>query len=154
MSETALWTLATYENLSLDDLYDLIQARIAVFVVEQDCPYQDVDGKDRQSLHLFARDPDGDVLAYARITYPGIRFKEPSVGRVITTEKGRGIGLGRELMTRAIAAIEQRYPRQAIRISAQQYLENFYGSLGFETVSAPYLEDNIPHVEMLRSAEQ
>jgi len=154
------WTLAPYDDLSLDDLYDLIQARIEVFVVEQNCPYQDMDGRDRSSLHLWARRVDangngkGDVLAYARITLPGVRFPEPSIGRVITTEKGRGQGLGRALMVRAIEAIESRYSGAPIRISAQRYLEKFYSSLGFETVSEPYLEDNIPHVEMLRSTKQ
>ena len=154
MSATTQWTLSIYENLSLDDLYDLIQARVEVFVVEQDCPYQDVDGKDRQSFHLLGRSATGNVLAYARITHPGVRFPEPSIGRVITTQEGRGLGLGRELMVRAIEAIEQHYPGEPIRISAQQYLERFYTSLGFKTVSTPYLEDNIPHVEMLRSAKQ
>lgn len=148
------WTLVSYEHLSVDDLYDLTQARIEVFIVEQNCPYQELDGRDRQALHLWARDPVAGVLAYARITAPGIRFDEPSIGRVITTQSGRGRGLGRELMVRAIEAIEQHYPNQAIRISAQQYLEPFYSSLGFQTVSEPYLEDNIPHLEMLRSAEQ
>ena len=148
------WTLAPYEALSLNDLYDLIQARIEVFIVEQNCPYQDVDGKDRHSLHLWGRGDQGLVLAYARITAPGVRFPEPSIGRVITTESGRGQGLGRELMVRAIEAIGSHYPNQPIRISAQQYLERFYSSLGFETVSEAYLEDNIPHLEMLKSAKQ
>ena len=154
MLDSVNWTLAPYEALSLDDLYDLIQARIEVFVVEQDCPYQDVDGRDRDSLHLFARSPVGEVLAYARITAPGVRFDEPSIGRVITTQLGRGKGMGRALMVRAIEAIESHYPQSSIRISAQQYLEGFYSSLGFETVSAPYLEDNIPHLEMLRPPQQ
>ena len=154
MSPSVQWHLSEFAALSVDDLYDLIAARLEVFVVEQNCPYQDVDGKDRQALHLWARDEANRVLAYARITHPGVRFQEPSVGRVITTEAGRSKGLGRELMVRAIAAIEERYPNQPIRISAQQYLERFYRELGFETVSEPYLEDDIPHLEMLRSAEQ
>lgn len=154
MLDSVKWTLAPYEALSLDDLYDLIQARIEVFVVEQDCPYQDVDGRDRQSLHLFARGLNGDVLAYARITHPGVRFDEPSIGRVITTQAGRGQGFGRALMVRAVEAIESQYPQSPIRISAQQYLEAFYASLGFQTVSEPYLEDDIPHLEMLYLPKQ
>ncbi len=154
MLDSVNWTLAPYEALTLDDLYDLIQARIEVFVVEQDCPYQDVDGRDRAALHLFARSQAGEVVAYARITHPGVRFDEPSIGRVITTQAGRGQGLGRALMVRAIEAIESQYPQSSIRISAQQYLEGFYSSLGFETVSEPYLEDNIPHLEMLRLPKQ
>jgi len=148
------WHVSDFDGLTLNDLYDLIAARIEVFIVEQNCPYQDVDGKDRQALHLWARDHTNQVVAYARITYPGVRFSEPSIGRVITTQAGRSKGLGRELMTRAVAVIEARYPEQPIRISAQQYLEKFYKSLGFVTVSEPYLEDNIPHLEMLRSAKQ
>jgi len=148
------WHVSGFDGLSINDLYDLIAARVEVFIVEQNCPYQDVDGKDRHALHVWARDEANHVVAYARITHPGVRFQEPSIGRVITTQAGRSKGLGRELMTRAIAVIEARYPQQAIRISAQQYLERFYQSLGFKTVSEPYLEDNIPHLEMLRSAKQ
>ncbi len=154
MSVDIQWKLVPFEHLSLDDLYDVIQARLEVFVVEQDCPYQDVDGRDKASIHVFGRDQEGEIVAYARITKPGVRFAEPSIGRVITTRKGRGQGLGRTLMERAIEAIEQDFPGEPIRISAQQYLEKFYGSLGFQTVSEPYLEDNIPHLEMVRSAEK
>lgn len=154
MAPSVQWHVSDFDGLSVNDLYDLIAARVEVFIVEQNCPYQDVDGKDRHALHVWARDEANYVLAYARITHPGVRFKEPSIGRVITTQAGRSRGLGRELMTRAIAVIEARYPQQAIRISAQQYLERFYQSLGFETVSESYLEDNIPHLEMLRSAKQ
>ena len=143
------WNLLPYDQLSADQVYDLLAARIEVFVVEQNCPYQDVDGRDRQALHCWA-ESDAGVLAYGRITAPGVRFAEPSIGRVITTQLGRGQGLGRELMNRCIEACLQQWPDQAIRISAQQYLERFYASLGFVSVHGPYLEDDIPHLEMLR----
>ena len=143
------WHLRSYAELSADQVYDLLAARVEVFVVEQQCPYQDVDGRDRQALHCWAEDRRG-VLAYGRITAPGVRFIEPSIGRVITTQAGRGQGLGRELMQRCIQACQQHWPDQAIRISAQQYLERFYASLGFVSVHGPYLEDDIPHMEMLR----
>lgn len=144
------WKLLPFDQLSADQVYDLLAARIEVFVVEQDCPYQDVDGRDRHALHCWAENASG-VLAYGRITAPGVRFAEPSIGRVITTQAGRGQGLGRALMNRCISACEQHWPEQAIRISAQQYLEQFYTSLGFVSVGGPYLEDNIPHLEMLRA---
>jgi ElaA protein len=145
------WTVASYEQLSSDQLYAILAARIAVFVVEQDCPYQDLDGLDADGIHLTGQDSDGQILAYARILPPGQRFDEPSIGRVLTTLAGRGKGLGRELMNLSLVEVERRYPGQDTRISAQQYLEKFYISLGFKTVRGPYLEDDIPHLEMVRS---
>jgi ElaA protein len=144
------WTVAPYENLSREQLYAILAARAAVFVVEQNCPYQDLDGLDRHGVHLVAVDGEEHVLAYARILGPGHRFKEPSIGRVLTTAAGRGRLLGRETMRRALAETGRLFPGQAIRISAQQYLRKFYADLGFETVRGPYLEDDIPHLEMLR----
>ncbi len=147
------WTVARYEELSRDLLYSILAARVAVFVVEQNCPYQDLDGLDRHGVHLVAVDGKKHVLAYARILGPGHRFKEPSIGRVLTTAAGRGRLLGRELMQRALAETGRLFPGQAIRISAQQYLKKFYAGLGFESVGRVYLEDDIPHLEMLRPAD-
>ncbi|MFU8830953.1 MAG: GNAT family N-acetyltransferase [Wenzhouxiangella sp.] len=147
------WNVALYEQLERDQLYDMLAARAAVFVVEQNCPYQDLDGLDRHGIHVRAVDAGGQVLAYARILGPGRRFEEPSIGRVLTTATGRGRRLGRELMQRALAEAERRFPGQAVRISAQQYLEKFYIQLGFTVVRGPYLEDDIPHLEMLRPAD-
>lgn len=142
------WQLYTFGEFGRAQLYAVLAARVAVFVVEQDCPYQDLDGLDEIGLHLVAWGPDSAVVAYARILPPGTRFEQPSIGRVLTSLSVRRTGVGRELMRRAIAAVAERYPGQAIRLSAQCYLERFYGALGFSVVSAPYEEDGIPHVEM------
>jgi ElaA protein len=149
------WRVECYQELSLDRLYAILAARVAVFVVEQDCPYQDLDGLDGMALHVGAWSGDS-VLAYARVLPPGGRFRDPSIGRVLTTSSVRGTGLGRELMQRCIELADQRFPELPLRISAQQYLERFYSQLGFAIVSEPYLEDGIPHIEMLRgpSSEQ
>lgn len=143
------WQVAGFAELSPLALYRILAARVAVFVVEQDCPYQDVDGLDADAVHVTAWS-GGDVRAYARILGPGVRFAEPAIGRVLTTREARAGGLGRELMVRAIAATEERWPGAGIRISAQQYLERFYRDLGFETVRGPYPEDGIAHLEMFR----
>ena len=144
------WQALPYQQLSRDQLYAILNARVAVFVVEQDCPYQDVDGLDPAGIHVIGSLSDGQVLAYARVLPPGKRFAEPSIGRVLTTGVGRGRGLGRELMERSLTVAGEYFPGQAIRISAQQYLVAFYTSLGFETVRGPYPEDGIPHLEMVR----
>ncbi len=146
------WRVQRFDEIPSRHFYAILAARVAVFVVEQDCPYQDVDGQDFEALHVTAWGSDDSVLAYARILPPGTRFAEPSIGRVLTTEAARGTGLGRALMEQCLAVTEQRFPGQALRISAQQYLEAFYCSLGFETVHGPYPEDGIPHLEMLRQA--
>lgn len=147
------WRVERYHELSTDRLYAILAARVAVFVVEQDCPYQDLDGLDGCGLHVSAWS-DEAVLAYARVLPPGKRFSEPSIGRVLTARSARGRGLGRELMRRSIDAAASVYPGRALRISAQQYLERFYGELGFETVSDPYPEDGIAHLEMYRGASK
>lgn len=150
---TALsWHEAWFEALSTVDLHAILAARIAVFVVEQRCPYQEVDDFDLQALHLWATAPDASLVAYARILPPGTRYAEPSIGRVLSTPPYRALGLGRELMQRALILAEQVFPGQALRISAQQYLEHFYLGLGFAVIDGPYDEDGIPHLEMLRSA--
>jgi len=143
------WRLERYGDLTREALYAALRARVAVFVVEQDCPYQDLDGMDDCAVHLSGWAETGELIAYARLLPPATRFAESSVGRVLTTEKGRGQGLGRPLMRRAIEGCRQHWPGQSIRISAQRHLAAFYGSLGFEIDSEPYDEDGIPHVEML-----
>lgn len=145
------WRVDDFEALSKRALYTILAVREAVFVVEQDCPYQDVDGNDLAAVHVSGWAEDGALLAYARIVAPGVRFAEPAIGRVLTVAPARRRGLGRELMNRAIRAVEEAYPGYGIRISAQQYLEDFYRELGFETVRGPYPEDGIPHLEMFRS---
>jgi len=142
------WRIHAFDQFDLGQLYAVLAARVSVFVVEQDCPYQDLDGLDDLALHLVGWGDDGSVAAYARILPPGTRFEQPSIGRVLTTLQARRGGLGRELMRRAVGVIVERYPGHPVRISAQCYLERFYGGLGFVVDSAPYEEDGIPHVEM------
>lgn len=146
------WRVQRFDELSRRQLYAVLAARAAVFVVEQDCPYQDLDGLDEAGLHVSGMARSGELCAYARVLPPETRFAEPSIGRVLTVQSVRGTGLGRALMHRAMAAAEQVFPGKALRISAQQYLERFYRELGFETVSDPYPEDGIPHLEMFRGS--
>lgn len=150
MSDLA-WECLPFEQLTTFALYEILQLRSEVFVVEQDCVYQDLDGHDAAAWHLLGT-RGGELLCYARIFSPGLKYPGASIGRVIIRQSVRGEGLGRELMTQAIAACESHWPEAPITISAQHHLERFYGSLGFETVSEPYLEDDIPHVQMHRGS--
>ena len=149
------WHCLAFNELSLTDLYDLMRLRQEVFVVEQSCVYLDADGYDQNARHLLGRDGEGQLVACLRLFAPGVKYKEfpdeASIGRVCTAALARGTGLGQELMRRGIAEAERLWPGSRIRISAQAYLLNFYGKLGFVPVSEPYDEDGIPHVEMLRS---
>ena len=159
------WRCAPFPDLTPREIHDMFQARSAAFVVEQTCVFLDIDGLDPQCWHVVgyaeaARDAavpgvDADpsmrrLVACARLVPPGAKYGEPSIGRVVTTAAVRGTGVGRELMGRAIVHAEELWPGQPIRIGAQQHLEKFYASLGFATASAPYDEDGIPHIEMLR----
>jgi ElaA protein len=148
-----IWQAAHFTELTVDELYALLQARAAVFVVEQQCIYQDIDGIDRQAHHILGwrQTATGrELVAYCRLVAPGVKYAEPSIGRVITPAAGRGQGFGKALMQQALALHEALYPGRGNRISAQQYLERFYRAFGYRTVSAPYDEDGLPHVEMLR----
>ncbi len=144
------WHCLPFETLSLTQLYSLLRLRQEVFVLEQDCVYLDVDGRDIGALQLFAQQR-GEVVACCRILAPGVKYAEASIGRVCTALSQRGRGVGVTLMQRAVACCEQHYPGQGIRISAQQYLKAFYESFGFVQVSDVYDEDGIPHIEMLRT---
>jgi len=154
-----VWHCKRWEELSREELYALLRLRAEVFVVEQDCPYQDLDDKDRNGLHLWAERAGDrasvsvDVLALTRLLPAGVSYaKEVSIGRVVTAQGVRGTGLGRELMLRSLEALHQEWPGDSIRLSAQQYLESFYAEFGFEAVGEPYLEDGIPHIAMVRAA--
>ena len=147
------WTWHRFTELGVDNLYDALALRCRVFVLEQG-PYLDPDGVDRQSWHLLGREeegPQGPLQAYLRLVDPGVKYVEPSIGRVITAPEARGRGLGRELMVQGLAGCERWWPRQGVRISAQSHLQRFYVSLGFAAVGEEYGEDQIPHREMLRS---
>lgn len=148
------WALNRFDDLTPREVHDIYQARVEVFVVEQKCPFQDVDGADPECWHLVGRSTSGEgpILAYCRLVPPGTKFAEPSIGRVITLGSARRTGCGRELMRLAIAHTDKLWPGKALRIGAQRYLERFYGDFGFEIVSEPYDEDGIMHVEMLRPA--
>lgn len=146
------WKWYALSEFSVDELYSIMAARVQVFVVEQTCAYQDLDGHDGGALHLVGWS-DGAVAAYLRVLPPNERFRERSIGRVITSQAFRGQGLGRELMRRALDRLDHDFPNAPVRIGAQAHLERFYGELGFVTASAPYEEDGIPHVEMLREAK-
>ena len=145
-------TLKNFSDFSPLELYELMQARVAVFIVEQQCLYQDLDGLDPKCQHLIMRDSIGALLAYARIVPPGLAYEEIAIGRVITTQAGRGKGLASQLMQAAIAECEAQGARR-IRISAQAHLQKFYQSCGFTTASEPYDEDGIAHVEMVWISE-
>jgi ElaA protein len=147
------WQWYRMEALSVRQLYAVCAARSAVFVVEQHCDYQDLDGLDAEALHLVAWS-DNEVAAYLRLLPPGARFNEPSIGRVLVARALRGKGLGRETMSLALKRAAQLYPEQPLRISAQHYLEAFYNSFGFVSASAPYMDEGTPHIEMLRAATQ
>lgn len=144
-----VWKIKTFDEFTVPELYAVLKARIDVFVVEQNCPYPDLDGYDQKAIHIWAEE-DGEVLANCRILDKGIKYDEPSIGRVLTTEKARGKSLGRQLIQYAVETIENRFRTSEIRISAQDYLLKFYGDFGFEDTGKKYLEDDIPHTEMLR----
>lgn len=145
------WYYKTFETLTVQELYPILQLRSKVFVVEQDCPYLDMDDKDQQSIHLWATaGAGGPVLAYCRLLPKGISYPECSIGRVVTDPGVRKNGSGRLLMQNAITYIEKEWQEPVIRIGAQLYLKAFYESLGFLQRSEAYLEDGIPHIEMIR----
>ena len=150
-NEALTWRWCRFDELSVHELDAIYRARQQVFSAEQACAYLDADGFDAGSLHLAAW-PASRTLpsAYARVVHPGLKCAEPSIGRVITTAQARGTGLGRELVKRAIALTAQTFPGQGIRISAQSQLEKFYAEAGFVIVGERYIEDGIPHTEMLR----
>ena len=147
------WRFAEFGELSALEVHDLLQLRSAVFVVEQNCVFLDVDGADPQCWHLLGRaQGNGPLLAYCRLVPPGVKFPEPSIGRVITSAAARRTGAGRELMAEAVKRAHELWPSRALRIGAQIYLERFYGEFGFSRCSEPYDEDGIEHIEMLREA--
>jgi ElaA protein len=142
------WRWLAFDALTTRQLHDLLALRQRVFVVEQKCAYQDVDGADLECVHGLG-ERDGVLVATARLVPPGLKFEEPAIGRVATALEARGSGFGRELMREAIRETRARWPGRPIRIGAQRYLERFYGELGFVVAGEPYDEDGIPHVEML-----
>ncbi len=145
---TLQWIYKNFEELTKDELYSILRLRNEVFVVEQNCPYQDLDYKDQRSWHLAGWD-GSNLVAYTRIIPPGISFTEASIGRVVTSPAYRATGAGRDLMNISIQKTFKQFDCNSIRIGAQVYLKKFYESLGFVIEGEAYLEDGIPHSEML-----
>lgn len=144
------WTWYRFAELGVDHLHDALQLRCRVFILEQG-PYLDIDGLDRQAWHLLGRDADGVLGAYLRVLDPGVKYAEAAIGRVVTAPELRRTGQGRALMREGLAGCARRWPGRAVRISAQARLQRFYAELGFVVASEEYLEDAIPHLEMLWS---
>jgi ElaA protein len=143
------WRALHFSALSPDEIYEVLQLRTEVFVIEQGCVFQDMDGTDPEAVHLLGS-ADGLLVAYARCFAAGLKFAEASIGRVITRQSERGKGTGHVLMRQAIACVFEQWGPQAIRIGAQARLEKFYLQHGFQVAGLPYIEDGIPHIEMLR----
>jgi len=144
------WKIKRFDALSLEELYKLLQLRSEVFVVEQNCVYQDIDGKDQKALHLLG-EYDGAIVAYARLFKPSDYFEEASIGRVVIHPTFRDKKWGHDLMKQAIQGIETHFKEVKITISAQLYLQKFYENNGFVVTSETYLEDDIPHIQMKRA---
>ena len=145
------WVLKKFHQLSLDELYGILQLRLEVFVVEQDCPYQDLDGKDLKAYHLFLKDND-EIVAVLRILPENVAYEETAIGRVIVKESYRGQKIAKTMMREAIGFITNDLGKKKIKLSGQAYLTDFYIDLGFKKVSDEYLEDGIKHYEFLYGA--
>ena len=141
-----------YDELSINEMYGLLQLRSEVFVVEQDCVYQDIDDKDQKAIHVLGF-KNNKIVAYTRIFKPGDYFKEASIGRVVVSEKERKFKYGYDIMEASIKAILESYNETTIKISAQTYLTKFYNNLGFNQIGEEYLEDGIPHIVMLKKTK-
>ena len=135
-----------FDELTVPELYEIMKLRVDVFVVEQNCPYPELDGKDQNAFHVFFRDEEG-IQAYLRVLGPGVSFPEASLGRVISRK--RRCGLGSRLLEEGVRTAREKFSAKAIRIEAQSYAKTFYEKAGFRQVSEEFLEDGIPHIEML-----
>ena len=139
-----------FSELKLTELYDILQLRSEVFVVEQDCVYQDIDGKDSEALHVIGS-KNGQIVAYTRCFSPGYYFEEAAIGRVVVKDSERKYGYGHEIMKASAKAIQDHFKTTNIKLSAQQYLIKFYESHGYQTTGEGYLEDGIPHIAMVKN---
>lgn len=146
------WDVRLFHKLSVNQLFDALQLRVNVFVVEQQCAYPELDEYDRhaETRHFSGSNEAGQLMAYARILPPGSRYLDVNLGRFVVRKDARGQGVGHQLLREALKEIQNNWPGSAIRISAQDYLQKFYEQYGFLRVSDVYLEDGIPHVEMIR----
>tara|TARA_B100000745_G_C19925513_1_gene311322 strand:+ start:16 stop:462 length:447 start_codon:yes stop_codon:yes gene_type:complete len=139
----------TFKDLTTKELYNLLQLRSEVFVVEQDCVYQDLDGKDEKALHIIG-EKDNKIVAYTRVFKPGDYFTEASIGRVVVSKEERQHKYGYDIMEASIKAVKDYFNETKIKLSAQTYLKQFYNNLGFKEKGEEYLEDGIPHVAMIK----
>ncbi|QEY21892.1 GNAT family N-acetyltransferase [Psychrobacillus sp. AK 1817] len=144
------WDLKKFSELDINYLYEILKLRVEVFVVEQNCPYPELDNYDQHALHLSYKE-NNEIIAYCRIIPGGHKYEECSIGRVIVKEHARGRGLARILMLEAIEKAERTWNVPSIRICAQSHLQKFYHSVGFHTISNEFEEDGIPHVYMMTS---
>jgi ElaA protein len=148
------WQWLAFADLNLHELYEILKLRQDVFVVEQQCPYPDADGRDVDCYHLLGWEKltgkRGELIAYLRVLPPGLAYEELAMGRILTAKKVRGAGIGKELMKEGLRRVRETFGEVAVRISAQHYLKPFYEEFGFRQFSEPYDEDGIPHVEMLK----
>ena len=144
-----VWHFKSFDALTKAELYAVLQLRAEVFVVEQACAFQDLDGSDNRAMHLLGQQGD-ELLAYARCFAAGVKFAEASIGRVVVHAGARGRGIGHVLMREAVARLQQHWGAQPVRLGAQARLKNFYTQHGFVDTDAPYVEDGIDHLEMLR----
>jgi ElaA protein len=145
------WTFKPFEELTVYELYNIMRLRAEVFIVEQNCPYQDADGKDLKSFHLMGYDEDKELVVYSRILPQHVSYPEASIGRVVSSPKVRGTGAGKKLMDKSLEIISQKFGNVPVKIGAQAYLKKFYEGFGFVQTSEEYMEDNIPHIEMILS---
>ncbi len=153
MTPTIAFECLHFQALSLQQLYSILALRQEVFVVEQNCPYQDADGKDLHCWHLLGCLPDGQLAAYARLLPLGLAYDDyPAIGRIITAQSVRGTGAGRILVAEAIRHCQILWGNTPLKIGAQAHLERFYQAFGFVSTGELYLEDGIPHVRMIRPA--
>ena len=143
------WVNKKWTEISLKELYGILRLRSEVFVVEQDCVYQDIDNKDQQAIHLLGY-INNELIAYSRIFNEGNYFKETSFGRAIIKKEKRGLGIGDDLVKESLKIIKKEYGNKKVKISAQAHLKKFYAKHGFKTKGEEYLEDGIPHVSMER----
>lgn len=141
------WSYQNFEELSGRELYEILKLRVDVFIVEQECPYHEIDGNDYEAIHVSYTDEKGKA-AYTRLLPAGVKYVEPSIGRVIVRKDLRGTGLANKLMEYAIHYVLTEWRPEKIRLQAQTHLVTFYGRHGFKAISEPYLEDTIPHVDM------
>lgn len=144
------WCIKSFQELTNDELYEILQVRTAIFVVEQKCAYLEVDGKDKLAYHLFKKENE-KIIAYLRVLPKGISYREASLGRIIVKQAQRGTGLGRELVARGIDFLENQLHEKTIKIQAQSRLQTFYESFGFRSISDIYSDEGLPHVDMLKT---